>query len=117
MRACQHPAASPLVVCGAQHSSSLSCSELLHVARNGCALQATLCTPAAERVRQTFLDFFKSKQHTEVPSSSVVPHQDPTLLFANAGMNQFKSIFLGTTDPASHLARLTRACDSQKVLT
>ena len=73
--------------------------------------------PAAERVRQTFLDFFTSKQHTEVPSSSVVPHNDPTLLFANAGMNQFKSIFLGTVDPASHFARLSRACDSQKVST
>ena len=50
-----------------------------------------------------------------VESSSVVPHQDPTLLFANAGMNQFKPIFLGTADPNSALAKLKRATDTQKV--
>ena len=52
----------------------------------------------------------------QVPSSSVVPLNDPTLLFANAGMNQFKTIFLGTVDPSSPFARMSRACDSQKVL-
>ena len=51
----------------------------------------------------------------QVPSSSVVPLNDPTLLFANAGMNQFKTIFLGTVDPSSPFARMSRACDSQKV--
>ena len=66
-------------------------------------------------MRQTFLDFFEGKGHTVVPSSSVVPHNDPTLLFANAGMNQFKPIFLGTVDPSTPFARLRRACDSQKV--
>ena len=71
----------------------------------------------ASKVRSTFLDYFKEKHgHQFVPSSSVVPHNDPTLLFANAGMNQYKPIFLGTVDPASEMSTWKRAVNSQKCI-
>ncbi|KAG7810744.1 hypothetical protein KL921_002372 [Ogataea angusta] len=70
----------------------------------------------ATKVRNTFLDYFKDRGHTFVPSSSVIPHDDPTLLFANAGMNQYKPIFLGTVDPSSSFATLKRAVNSQKCI-
>lgn len=70
----------------------------------------------AERVRSEFINYFKKNGHTFVPSSSVVPLSDPTLLFANAGMNQYKSIFLGTVDPQSDFAHLKRAVNSQKCI-
>ncbi len=65
----------------------------------------------SREVRQSFLDFFRSKQHTIVPSAPVIPHGDPTLLFTNAGMNQFKEIFLGTGK-----RDYTRAADTQKCI-
>jgi len=62
-------------------------------------------------VRQSFLDFFAARGHTIVPSASLVPADDPTLLFTNAGMNQFKDVFLGLgTRP------YTRAADTQKCM-
>ncbi|EGG22500.1 alanyl-tRNA synthetase [Cavenderia fasciculata] len=72
---------------------------------------------SVNEIRKTFIDFFSEKcQHTFVPSSSVIPHDDPTLLFANAGMNQFKPIFLGQADPRSEQAKLKRAVNSQKCI-
>src|SRR5271163_249832 len=66
----------------------------------------------ANTIRQQFIDFFVKKHgHTFVPSSSVVPLDDPTLMFTNAGMNQFKDVFLGT---GSRPYR--RAVDSQKCI-
>jgi alanyl-tRNA synthetase len=62
-------------------------------------------------IRQKFLDFFQSKNHVIVPSSPIVVKNDPTLLFTNAGMNQFKDIFLGNK-PVQH----TRVADTQKCL-
>ncbi|MCE5180827.1 MAG: alanine--tRNA ligase [Betaproteobacteria bacterium] len=63
----------------------------------------------SSEIRKKFLDYFASKGHTVVASSSLVPHDDPTLLFTNAGMNQFKDVFLGF-DKRPY----TRAASSQK---
>ncbi|MDE0963612.1 MAG: alanine--tRNA ligase [Candidatus Latescibacteria bacterium] len=65
----------------------------------------------SKEVRETFLSFFESKGHTRVPSAPVVPQDDPTLYFTNAGMNQFKDVFLGLGS-----RNYARAVDTQKVM-
>lgn len=65
----------------------------------------------AKRIRSTFIEFFQSKEHQFVPSAPIVLKNDPTLMFTNAGMNQFKDFFLGNEVPS-----YTRATDSQKCL-
>jgi alanyl-tRNA synthetase len=65
----------------------------------------------SSEIRQQFLDFFKSKQHAIVPSAPIVVKNDPTLLFTNAGMNQFKDYFLGNQIPP-----YGRVADTQKCL-
>ena len=66
---------------------------------------------SANEIRRQFLDFFRSKGHEIVPSAPIVIKNDPTLLFTNAGMNQFKDFFLGNQVPSS-----TRIADTQKCL-
>lgn len=65
----------------------------------------------SNEIRKTFFDFFRSKQHEIVPSAPMVVKNDPTLMFTNAGMNQFKDIFLGNAP-----AKYRRAADTQKCL-
>ncbi len=66
---------------------------------------------SSKKIRRDFIDFFKSKDHVVVDSTPVIPTDDPTLLFINAGMNQFKNIFLGLSK-----SKIKRACDSQKCI-
>ncbi len=62
------------------------------------------------KIRRQFIEYFAKKAHRHVPSSSVIPHDDPTLLFNNAGMNQFKSYFLGKEEPQSPRAVTSQKC-------
>lgn len=65
---------------------------------------------SANTIRSLFLDYFYQKKHEIVPSSSLIPHNDPTLLFTNAGMVQFKDVFLGKEERAYHRAASSQRC-------
>jgi alanyl-tRNA synthetase (EC 6.1.1.7) len=65
----------------------------------------------SKEIRESFLKFFENKNHKRVPSAPVVPFEDPTLLFTNAGMNQFKDVFLG-----KGRREYSRAVDTQKCI-
>ena len=67
--------------------------------------------PTAAEIRQQFLEYFREREHRVVPSGPVFPQDDPTLLFTNAGMNQFKDVFLGTGK-----RDYSRAADTQKCI-
>ena len=64
----------------------------------------------SQQIRAKFLQYFKDKGHTIVPSSSVIPHDDPTILFINAGMNQFKDVFLGKNERGYTKATTCQKC-------
>lgn len=71
----------------------------------------------SSQIRKEFLDFFKNKEHAIVESAPVSPKDDPTLLFTNAGMNQFKPIFLGEEKTLTHNGKeWSRAADTQKCI-
>ena len=76
-----------------------------------------MSTKTSDQIRQEFLDFFREKKHAITPSAPVVPAEDPTLLFTNAGMNQFKPIFLGEEPGyASEGSIWQRAANTQKCI-
>ena len=72
----------------------------------------------SSETRRAFLDFFRDKQHKIVPSAPIVNKDDPSLLFTNAGMNQFKDYFLGDKVPANRRVADTRSvCGSAESTT
>ena len=64
----------------------------------------------SKEIRNKFFDFFKQKNHKIVPSAPMVIKDDPSLLFTNAGMNQFKSFFLGDAKPSENRIANTQKC-------
>jgi alanyl-tRNA synthetase len=64
----------------------------------------------SKTIRTLFFTFFKERNHTQVPSSSLIPAQDPTILFTNAGMNQFKDLFLGKQTRSYNRAVTIQKC-------
>lgn len=83
--------------------------------RSFSSVATTTTGPSAASVRDTFLRFFtEQQQHREVRSAPVIPRADPSLLFVNAGMNQFKPLILGSVDPRSEMAGYRRVVNSQK---
>ncbi len=72
---------------------------------------------SSEQIRNEFMDFFREKEHLIVDSAPVVPKDDPTLLFTNAGMNQFKAVFLGEEDGLNEEGKIwKRAADTQRCI-
>ncbi|KAK7499284.1 hypothetical protein BaRGS_00009544 [Batillaria attramentaria] len=71
---------------------------------------------SSSEVRSTFLQYFQNHDHLFVPSSSAIPHKGQGTYFTNAGMNQFKPVFLGTVDPRSEMATYRRVVNSQKCI-
>jgi len=92
------------------------CSNCFHTSKMAQTGTSNNTIWPASKVRSTFISYFESRGHKYIPSSSTIPFEDPTLLFANAGMNQYKSIFLATVDPNSEFGKLKRAANSQKCI-
>ncbi|XP_055346940.1 alanine--tRNA ligase, cytoplasmic-like [Paramacrobiotus metropolitanus] len=97
----------------ALHPLQAARQPLLHAVRTLSPLRRYLHIEplSSHEIRRRFLDYFAQNNHTIIPSSSVVPHNDTSLLFVNAGMNQFKHVLLGTEAP-----RHRRVANSQKCI-
>lgn len=87
-----------------------------HFHKSNKNLKNDLKSYTSAQIRKIFLDYFIQKDHVFVPSSPVVLNQDKSLLFVNAGMNQFKPIFLGMAPKESYLSSLKKATNSQKCI-